>query len=203
MNVQTEPGLKTQEQTDKAMLVEYMQVINTLKAQHAEDMSQINQLMRERNTQVNRLKQENEKLRTHITRHNEDFKKYRGILSDLKEMAKDGSLTADVINGPELQSLNKEREKFHFLYKQEAQKSGKLESRCEAMSAQIIDRQKKIYRLEGLYMESEKQCQYLQALMVQPESNEWVEEGSKMDIKQAAGQVANFLQDRVPSWAKT
>ncbi len=199
-------GVRTLEQNNQAMLAGYLQTIKDIKAYNLEEMSHLTRALKERNGEVRRLKQESNNLKAHINNHTEDFKRYRAILAELKEQAIDGALSVDVVHGPELQSLAKERDKSLFLYKQELQKSDKFEVRCQAMSAQIIERQKKIYRLESLFMESEKQCQYLQALLQAPLVSEGLQAQSKFDIKQVMAKVVAVFQDlpgHVPGWLKT
>jgi len=199
-------GVKTAEQNNQFMLAGYMRTIKELKASNQEEVAHLTQALKERNSEVRRLKQESNGLKTHISQHTEDFKRYRAVLAELKSLAVDGALSVDVVHGPELQSLAKERDKVLFLYKQELQKSEKFEVRCQAMSAQIIDRQKKIYRLEGLFMESDKQCQYLQALLVPPESGGSELAPASFDFKQLMIKVKSVFQDlpgHVPGWLKT
>jgi len=199
-------GVKTAEQNNQLMLAGYMRTIKELKASSQEEVTHLTQALKERNSEVRRLKQEGKGLKAHINQHTEDFKRYRAVLAELKRLAVDGALSVDVVHGPELQSLAKERDKVLFLYKQELQKSEKFEVRCQAMSAQIIERQKKIYRLESLFMESEKQCQYLQTLLVPagPAGKEQVP--AAFDFKQLAARVRSVFQDlpgHVPGWLKT
>ena len=205
-NLKPSLGVKSLEQNNQAMLAGYIRTIKDLKAQNLEEVSHLTKALKERNAEVRRLKQESNNFKTHINHHTEDFKRYRAILSELKELAIDGALSVDVVHGPELQSLAKERDKALFLYKQELQKSEKFEVRCQAMSAQIIERQKKIYRLESLFMESDKECQYLQALLQVPEANEDLHKQSKLDVKQLMAKVVAVFQDlpgHVPGWLKT
>jgi len=199
-------GVKTAEQNNQLMLAGYMRTIKELKASNQEEVAHLTQALKERNSEVRRLKQESNGLKTHINQHTEDFKRYRTVLAELKSLAVDGALSVDVVHGPELQSLAKERDKVLFLYKQELQKSEKFEVRCQAMSAQIIERQKKIYRLESLFVESEKQCQYLQALLVPAESGGSEQTPMVFDFKQLMTKVKSVFQDlpgHVPGWLKT
>jgi len=199
-------GVKTADQNNQLMLAGYMRAIKELKASNQEEVAHLTQALKERNAEVRRLKQESNGLKTHINQHTEDFKRYRAVLAELKSLAVDGALSVDVVHGPELQSLAKERDKVLFLYKQELQKSEKFEVRCQAMSAQIIERQKKIYRLEGLFVESEKQCQYLQALLVPPESSDNERVPVSFDFKLLMARVKSVFQDlpgHVPGWLKT
>mgnify|MGYP000272652450 CR=1 FL=1 len=205
-NAKLPQGVKTADQNNQLMLAGYMRTIKELKASNQEEVAHLTQALKERNAEVRRLKQESNGLKTHINQHTEDFKRYRAVLAELKRLAVDGALSVDVVHGPELQSLAKERDKVLFLYKQELQKSEKFEVRCQAMSAQIIERQKKIYRLEGLFMESDKQCQYLQALLQAPQASEEGAMRSKFDLKQAMAKVVAVFQDlpgHVPDWLKT
>ncbi len=205
-NANMSQGVKTAEQNNQVMLAGYMRTIKDLKAHNLEEVTHLTQALKERNNEVRRLKQEGANLKGHIKQHTEDFKRYRAILSQLKELAVDGALSVDVVHGPELQALTKERDKALFLYKQEMQKSDKFEVRCQAMSAQIIERQKKIYRLESLFMESERQCQYLQALLVPAESGGSEQEPKTFDFKQLIVRVRSVFQDlpgHVPAWLKT
>ncbi len=199
-------GIKTLQQNDQAMMASYMATIKELKAHHLEEVTHLTQALKERNNEVRRLKQEGANLKGHIKQHTEDFKRYRTILSQLKELAVDGALSVDVVHGPELQALTKERDKALFLYKQEMQKSDKFEIRCQAMSAQIIERQKKIYRLESLFVESDRQCQYLQAVLEPAESGGRKQEPKTLDVKQLIAKVRSVFQDlpgHVPDWLKT
>jgi len=199
-------GVKTLAQNNQALLAEYIQTIKDIKAQNSHDLDQLTHALKERNGDLKRIKQDNEALKAHVNRHGEDFKKFRSILAELKTKASAGDLTADVIHGPELHTLNKEREKLLFMYKQETQKSDKLESRCQAMSAQIIDRQKKIYQLEGLFSESEKQRQLLKSLLVPVSAKEHSVSSDKLNFKQFVKRVAEMFQNlpnQVPAWLKT
>jgi len=205
-NAKLPQGVKTAEQNNQLMLAGYMRTIKELKASNQEEVAHLTQALKERNSEVRRLKQESNGLKTHINQHTEDFKRYRTVLAELKSLAVDGALSVDVVHGPELQSLAKERDKVLFLYKQELQKSEKFEVRCQAMSAQIIERQKKIYRLESLFVESEKQCQYLQALLVPAEPGGSEQTSMAFDFKQLMGKVKSVFQDlpgHVPGWLKT
>ncbi len=202
----TGQGVKTLAQNNQALLAEYIQTIKDIKAQNTHDLDQLTHVLKERNGDLRRIKQDNEVLKAHVNRHGEDFKKFRGILAELKTKASAGDLTADVIHGPELHTLNKEREKLLFMYKQETQKSDKLESRCQAMSAQVIDRQKKIYQLEGLFSESEKQRQLLKSLLVPVNQSKPADEAEKLNFKQLVKRATEMFQNlpnQVPGWLKT
>ncbi len=207
MNKQTAgQNVKTKEQNNQALLAEYIQHIKDIKAQNAQDMTQLTQILKERNADLKRMRQDNESLKGQVSRHGEDFKKFRSILSELKSRASNGNLSIDVIHGPELNSLNKEREKLTSMYKQEAQKNEKLESRCQAMSAQIIDRQKKIYQLEGLFSESEKQRQTLESVLAPLPVEPSLASNDRVDVKQLmkrAVEVMQGLTSQVPGWLKT
>ncbi len=199
-------GVKTLAQNNQALLAEYIQAIKDIKAQNAHDLDQLTHVLKERNGDIKRIKQDNETLKAHVNRYGEDFKKFRGILAELKTKASAGDLTADVIHGPELHTLNKEREKLLFMYKQEAQKNEKLEARCQAMSAQIIDRQKKIYQLEGLFSESEKQRQLLKSLLVPVSAKEDSTSLDKFNFKRLVKRITELFQglpNQVPAWMKT
>ena len=199
-------NVKTKEQNNQALLAEYIQHIKGIKAQNAQDMTQLTQILKERNADLKRMRQDNELLKGQVSRHGEDFKKFRGILSELKSRASSGNLSNDVIHGSEMKSLNKEREKLTSMYKQEAQKNEKLESRCQAMSAQIIDRQKKIYQLEGLFSESEKQRQTLESVLTPLPVESFVAGNERVDVKQMIKRVVEVIQgltSQMPGWLKT
>lgn len=191
---------------NEGLIFSYMQTIKDVKAQSQEDLRQLSIVLKGRNNEVRILKGEAEIFKQHIDKHNKEFKKFRGVLSDLKTLALEGKLTSDVIHGPEILSLNKENEKLTFLYAQECERSEKFEARSQAMSSQIIARQKKIYQLEALLLESDKQKSYLELLLKPAEAVESDVRSAKRSLETMFRNLFDSMQKLpsiIPGWLKT
>ena len=179
--------------SNKEIIVSYIRAAKEIKSKGQEEISCLAQVLKERNAEIKHLKTEAIKTKLHIDKHNLEFTKFRSILTDLKSKAEDGSLTDDVVYAPEIMSLKKEKDKYEALYQQEFDNSKKYESRSLAMSAQIIERQKKIYKLESLLLESEYQRQLLEAKIVLTE-NKQVSNVTPTNIDTMAKKLRECLQ---------
>ena len=158
------PVLKTGPSDDK-MLVESIRTIKELKLQNKEELMLMAQTLKDKNQELKFAKQDNKALLAQIDTQQNEFSKFRQALKDLRAMAKEGALTYDVLHGPELLAFSKQIEKLKFMNAEAREKVQKLEDRCQAMSAQIIDKQKRINQLESKLLASEEKRSYVEGLV--------------------------------------
>lgn len=148
---------------NQEVILSYIRAAKEIKAKSQEEVACLTQVLKDRNFEIRTLKNEAVAAKNHIDKHNAEFKTFRNILSELKTLAVDGGLNTDVVYGPEIMSLKKEKDKYEALYKHEFDNRKKFEARSTAMSAQVIERQRKIFKLEAMLIESEEKRLQLEA----------------------------------------
>lgn len=204
---QTIPAGMNQQQMDAQKLVlDYMQQLKELKLQSKEDLTAMTSIIKERNAELKRLKLDNERLNQHVTNQQEESVQFRRILSEIRQKSLNGELSYDVIHGPEMASLKKDREKLLQLFTEERAEKEKLEKRCQAMSNQIIDKQKKIYQLESMFQTSEQNRLYLEALQGKERPAAKSDGLTKLTVTDYVQKISGFLADipkRIPAWVKS
>ncbi|MFT7110782.1 MAG: hypothetical protein ACI843_002457 [Psychrobacter glaciei] len=141
--------------SSQEVILSYIRAAKEIKANSQQEISSLIQVLKDRNSEVRDLKVEAINAKKNIDKHNSEFLKFRNILRELKTQLANNDLTNDVLYGPEIMSLKKEKDKYECLYQQEYSNRQKFQSRAVAMSAQVIERQRKIYHLESQLLESE------------------------------------------------
>ncbi len=154
---------------NQEVILSYIRAAKDIKARSQEEIGCLTQALKDRNSEIRHLKSEAIVAKQNIDKHNSDFQKFRKILTELKFLAVEGRLTSDVVYGPELMSLKKEKDKYEKLYHHEFSNSQKFEARSVAMSAQVIERQKKVFKLEAMLVESETKRLQLESVLLAAE----------------------------------
>lgn len=204
---QTMPaGLLSQSVDAQNLVLEYVQQLKEVKLQSKEDLTAMTSIIKERNAELKRLKQDNERLHQHVNSQQDESVQFRRILSEIRQKSLSGELSYDVIHGPEMASLKKDREKLLQLFTEERLEKEKLEKRCQAMSTQIIDKQKKIYQLENLFQTSEQNRLYLESLQGKEKPVSKGAGVSKLGLSEYMQKVSSFfagMPKRIPLWVKS
>ena len=206
----TVPVLKPQNDSDR-LLTDSLKVVKELKLQNKEELMLMAQTLKDKNQELKFAKQDNKALIAQIDAQQNEFAKFRQALKDLRSMAKEGALTYDVLHGPELLSFSKQIEKLKQMNSEARQKVQKLEDRCQAMSAQIIDKQKRINSLETKLLSSEEKRSYVEGLIqkrVKPAKEKSVAASSVskkdvMDWFKSLPESIQNLPEHIPGWLKT
>lgn len=200
------PTLNQETHPDR-LLKEALQANRDLKVSSKEELMLLTQTLKERNAELIRVSQEKQTLLAQVHSQQTEFERFRAALRDLKKYAKEGALTYDVLHGPELMSFSKQIERLKHLNAESVEMVQKLEQRCQAMSNQIIDKQKKINRLEALVLRSEEKRLFLEDLVrgqIKPvKSNVQVQTKT---LEKRWSDVVAFIQrlpERIPNWIKT
>jgi predicted nucleic acid-binding Zn-ribbon protein len=157
------------------LLTESLRANRDLKVQSKEDFMLVVQSLKDKNQELKFAKQENQALFAQVESQQEEFLKFRNALKELRARAKEGSLTYDVLYGPEISSFNRQIEKLKNANIEGRNKILKLDGHCQAMSVQIIDKQKRINQLEARLLASEERKTYIESLIrnkVKPVSSE-------------------------------
>jgi paraquat-inducible protein B len=152
--------------SSQEVILSYIRAAKEIKANSQQEISCLIQVLKGRNSEIRDLKAEAINAKKHIDKHNSEFLKFRNILRELKAQLAKNDLSNDALYGPEIMSLKKEKDKYECLYQQEYNNSQKFQSRAVAMSAQVIERQRKIYHLESQLLESEHKRLILESLQV-------------------------------------
>jgi hypothetical protein len=152
--------------SSQEVILSYIRAAKEIKANSQQEIGCLIQVLKDRNSEIRDLKTEANNAKKNIDKHNSEFLKFRNILRELKAQRAKNDLTTDALYGPEIMSLKKEIGKYECLYQQEYNNSQKFQSRAVAMSAQVIERQRKIYHLESQLLESEHKRLMLESLQV-------------------------------------
>jgi hypothetical protein len=181
--------------SSQEVILSYIRAAKEIKAKSQQEISCLTQVLKDRNSEVRHLKAEAINAKKNIDKHNSEFLKFRNILRELKTKVANDDLTSDVLYGPEISSLNKEKDKYECLYQQEYKSSQKFQSRAVAMSAQVIERQQKIYHLESQLLESEHKRLKLESLQVSTASKQ-----GERSLKENMDSMVKKLRDAVRSF---
>lgn len=200
------PTLDQEAHPDR-LLKEALLANRDLKVSSKEELMLMAQTLKERNGELARVSQEKQMLLAQVHSQQTEFERFRAALRDLKKYAKEGALTYDVLHGPELMSFSKQIERLKFLNGEAVEMVQKLEQRCQAMSNQIIEKQKKINRLEAMVLKSEEKRLFLEDLIrgqIKAPQLESTKQNKSLDQRWA--DVMAFFQslpERIPNWIKT
>jgi uncharacterized coiled-coil DUF342 family protein len=189
------PLQKIKPASSQEVILSYIRAAKEIKAKSQQEIGCLAQVLKDKNSEVRHLKAEAINAKKNIDKHNSEFQKFRNILGELKTKVVNDDLTSDVLFGPEIMSLKKEKDKYECLYQQEYKNSQKFQSRSVAMSAQVIERQQKIYRLELQLLESEHKRLQLESLHVLAGS----QQGEK-SLKDTMDSMVKKLRDGVQSF---
>jgi hypothetical protein len=156
--------LKTVKAND-LLLTESLRANRDLKVQSKEDFMLVVQSLKDKSQELKLVKQENKVLFAQAETQQEEFLKFRNALKELRSRAKEGSLTYDVLYGPEISSFNRQIDKLKAVNIESRTKIQRLDGHCQAMSVQIIDKQKRINQLEARLLASEERKTYIESLI--------------------------------------
>lgn len=196
---------------ESRLLTDSLRAVKELKLQNKEELMLMAQTLKDKNQELKYAKQDNKALIAQIDAQQNEFAKFRQALKDLRQMAKEGALTYDVLHGPELLSFSKQIEKLKMMNNDSREKVSKLEDRCQAMSAQIIDKQKRINQLESKLLASEEKRSYVEGLVKakakpvrEKESvSQTVSKKEVMEWFKNLPEAIQNLPERIPGWMKT
>lgn len=141
--------------SNQDLIMSYIRDTKAAKSLHQAEVSCLSQVVKDKNAEIADLKASLNLQEQIIERHNIEFKKFRSLFSSLKSKSENGKISSDVMHGPEIMALTKEINRLDSLYQQELTAKKKYEARSVAMTTQIIERQKKIFKLEALLLESD------------------------------------------------
>ena len=141
--------------SNQDLIMSYIRDTKAAKSLHQAEVACLSKVIKDKNAEIADLKASLKSQEQTIERHNVEFKKFRSVFSSLKAKSDNGKLSSDVVHGPEIMALTKEINRLDALYQQELAAKKKYESRSVAMTSQIIERQKKIFKLESLLLESD------------------------------------------------
>jgi hypothetical protein len=176
------------------VILSYIRAAKEIKAKSQQEIGCLTQALKDRNSEVRHLKAEAINAKKNIDKQNSEFLKFRNILRELKAKVANDDLTNDVLYGPEIMSLKKEKDKYECLYQQEYKNSQKFQSRSVAMSAQVIERQQKIFHLESQLLESEHKRLKLESLQALTASKQ-----GEMSLKDNMDSMVKKLREGVQS----